>query len=167
VTTSIAWRAAPIVILLPWAAGCGPRLTREERIELLRSQYTASLESLTVEQEPVEGGAAVGSESGAGESAPPRVRTDAVLDILVSSAGEARLPGLTLDIEHLDAERRAKDRSTLWVETASLAPGQSTQVTHTLDNVAWETGDAYTVEVRKSIPAAQRSLYREFDGGAQ
>jgi hypothetical protein len=33
--------------------------------------------------------------------------------------------------------------------------------------VAWETGDAYTVEVRKSIPAAQRSLYREFDGRAQ
>jgi hypothetical protein len=130
----------------------------------LRSQYTVSLESLTVKQDPVPEDAAAGSEGGAAEASAPRVRTDAILDILVSSAGKEQLPGLTLDIAHLDAERRAKDRCTVWVETASLAPGQSTQVTHTLDNVAWATGDAYTVEVRKSIPAAERSGYREFDG---
>jgi hypothetical protein len=94
------------------------------------------------------------------------VRTDAILDILVSSAGEEQLPGLTLDIQHLDAERRSKDRCTFWVETATLARGESTQVTHTLENVAWETGDGYTVEVRKSIPSAERSGYREFGGEA-
>ena len=91
------------------------------------------------------------------------VRTDAILDILVSTDGEEQLPGLTLDIEHLDAERRAKDRCTFWVETAALARGQSAQVSHVLENVAWETGDAYSVEVRRPIPPGAVG-YREFEG---
>jgi hypothetical protein len=153
--------------MLLWAVGCDQRLTREDRVELLRSQYTVSLESLTVKQEPLVEGAAAAGEGGARGSAPRRVRADAILDIRVSSGGAEQLPGLTVDIAHLDAERRAKDRCRLWVETAALAPGRSTQVTHTLDDVAWETGDAYTVEVRKSIPAAERADYREFDARAQ
>jgi hypothetical protein len=127
---------------------------------------------LTVKQEPVSGrGAEVGA-GGAGTASPsflsvtPLVRTDAVLDIRVSSAGQEQLPGVTLDIEHLDAERRSKDRRRLWVETAALAPGESTQVTHILENVVWETGDAYTVEVRRGISSAERSAYREFGGEA-
>jgi hypothetical protein len=158
-------RAAPILFFLVGSLGCGPRLTREERIELLRSQYSARLESLTVRQQPVPAGvAAAGDADGSAVPAPPVVRTDAVLDILVEAAGEERLPGLTVDIEHLDAERRAKDRSTFWVETASLGGGQSAQVTHVLENVAWETGDAYTVAVRRSIPPGERASYREFGG---
>jgi hypothetical protein len=35
-----------------------------------------------------------------------------------------------------------------------------------LENVVWETGDAYTVEVRRGIPSAERSAYREFGGEA-
>jgi hypothetical protein len=31
-----------------------------------------------------------------------------------------------------------------------------------LENVAWETGDAYSVEVRKRIPVEERSGYPEF-----
>ena len=93
------------------------------------------------------------------------VRTDAILDIVVSTDGEEQLPGLTLDIEHLDAERRAKDRRTFWVETAALARGQSAQVTHVLENVAWETGDAYSVAVRKPIPPDGTAGYREFETG--
>ena len=164
--TVILPRAASVAIVSLLVAGCGPRLSSEEKIELLRAQYTASLESLTVKQEPLPGGAAGGGEGSGTESAPPVVRTDAILDIRVSSGGQEQLPGLTLDIEHLDAERRSKDRRTLWVETASLAPGQSRQVTHTLENVTWATGDAYTVEVRKSVPSAERSAYREFGGEA-
>ena len=143
-----------------------PELTHEQKVELLRSQYTASLESLTVKQEPLLGGGAEGGTGGAAEPAAPVVRTDAILDIVVSTDGEEQLPGLTLDIEHLDAERRAKDRCTFWVETAALARGQSAQVTHVLEDVAWETGDAYAVEVRKRIPLEERSGYREFGRSA-
>jgi hypothetical protein len=131
-------------------------------VELLRSQYTASLESLTVKQEPMVAGVAPG-DGGAAESSAPVVRTDAILDIVVSTDGEEQLPGLTIDIEHLDADRRAKDRCTFWVETAALARGQSAQVSHLLENVAWETGDAYSVEVRQRIPLEERSGYREFE----
>jgi hypothetical protein len=161
--TSLVLRASSLAVLLVGAHGCGPGVTHEEKVELLRSQYTANLESLTVKQEPMmmDGGTSGGE--GGGQSAAPRVRTDAILDILVSTDGEEQLPGLTLDIEHLDAERRAKDRCTFWVETAALARGQSAEVSHVLENVAWETGDAYSVEVRKAIPPDQRSAYREFE----
>ncbi len=121
--TSLTLRAASIAVLLVGALGCGPRLTAEEKVELLRSQYTASLESLTVKQDPMVAGAADGGDDGVADSAAPVVRTDAILDIVVSTDGEEQLPGLTLDIEHLDADRRAKDRSTFWVETAALARG--------------------------------------------
>ena len=161
---SILLRAAPTLLAMLGVLGCGPRLTREERVQLLRSQYSVSLESLTVKQEPLLDGGAAGSERGVQEATSPVVRADAILDILVSSAAEERLPGLTLDIEHLDAERRSKDRCTFWVETAALSQGESAHVRHTLENVAWETGDAYTVEVRKSIPSGERSGYREFSG---
>jgi hypothetical protein len=161
--TSLTLRAASVALLLIGAHGCGPRVTHEEKVELLRSHYTASLESLTVKQEPMVAGAAEGGGGGAAEPAAPVVRTDAILDIVVSTDAEEQLPGLTLDIEHLDADRRSKDRCTFWVETAALARGQSAQVSHVLENVAWKTGDAYSVEVRQRIPLAERSGYREFE----
>jgi hypothetical protein len=158
VTTVAAVLAAALLVGM---LACGPRLSREEEVELLRSQYTATLASLTVKQEPIEAGT-VGKAS-TGEAPPPRVRTDAVLDIVVSSNAEKPLPGLTIDIEHVDAQRRAKGRGTFWVETATLVQGQSTELQHVLENVAWETGDTYAVEVRRAIPAEQRSEYREFE----
>ena len=164
--TSDLRRVASIAVVLVGAHGCGPRVTHEQKVEQLRSQYTASLESLTVKQEPMAAGVAPGDE-GVAESTAPVVRTDAILDIVVSTDGEERLPGLTLDIEHLDADRRAKDRCTFWVETAALARGQSAQVSHVLENVVWETGDAYSVEVRKRIPLEERSGYREFEREAR
>ena len=77
------------------------------------------------------------------------------------------LPGLTIDIEHFDATRRAKDRTTFWVDSSKLAEKESARITHVLENVAWETGDTYAVSVRSPIPAAERADYREFGVSAR
>lgn len=202
------WRRAVVLVALLslTALACGPKLSREEEIELVRSQYTAELQSLTVKQDPVLGGvpdnataadagaeseapdvaaevtgaavqaadagtaesASVGAETGSADDVEAAgdetasVRTDVILDILVSTRGQEYLPGITLDVEHVDEERRAKDRRTLWVDTTGLVRGAGTQITHVLENVDWEVGDGFFVEVRTPIPAEERSGYREF-----
>jgi hypothetical protein len=184
---------APLVLATSalWALACGPKLTPEEQVELLRSQYTAELKSLTVKQDPVaatasDSGVPAGSgEAAAGETAippdasgeptgdeaaslaaetpaedaaasgavaqapGPAVRTDVILDILVSTTSQEYLPGITIDVEHVDADRKVKDRRTLWVDTSTLVRGGGTQVTHVL-------------EVRTPVPAELRAEYREF-----
>jgi hypothetical protein len=74
---------------------------------------------------------------------------------------------VTIDVEHLDVSRRAKDRSTFWIDTSRLVKGQSAQVTHVLENVAWTTGDTYAVSVRTPIPESERPDYREFGAPAR
>lgn len=199
--------AAALVLVLLATLACGPKLTAEEQTELIRSQYTAELKSLTVKQDPLaagsaepmgealagaaaadaegippaapesapagaetaaEGGAteAAGDETGGGVdaaiTAAPSVRSDVILDILVSTTSQEYLPGVTLDLEHVDADRRVKDRRTLWVDTSNLVRGGGMQVTHVLENVDWEEGDGFFVEVRTPIPATERADYREF-----
>ena len=141
--------------------GCGPGLTKEQQVELRRARYTATLQSLTVKQDPqpVEPPA---EASGVAAQAGPLVRTDAILDIVVTTTSDEPLPGVTIDVEHFDASRRAKSRSTFWVDTSQLSSGQSAQVTHVLENVVWHTGDTYAVSVRTPIPEAERADYREF-----
>jgi len=195
-----------------FAHSCGPQLTPEQKTEMLRSQYTAELKSLTVKQDPVAGGgadtlgeiaadelaaadalhapeaSATGLEPAeaakteesdlaadraaadavetaaldASGAAAPAVHTDVILDILVSTTSQEYLPGLTLDVEHVDANRREKDRRTLWVETSGLVRGGGVQVTHVIENVDWEPGDGMFVEVRTPIPTEERAQYREF-----
>jgi hypothetical protein len=182
--------AALIPLLLFPALACGPKLTPEEEIELLRSQYAAELKSLTVKQDPVAAAAPPSAEAMAADgatageapivpdSAPDAetaaatpgpadalvtdVRTDVILDILVSTTAQEYLPGVTLDVEHVDANRQEKDRRLLWVDTSNLARGGGIQVTHVLENVDWQAGDGFFVEVRTPIPAAERGEYREF-----
>ena len=153
------------IVLLMAALGCGPRLSSEQEVEQRRAQYTASLKSLTVEQAPVIGEPA-GDANGATAPAPV-VRTDAILDIVISTDCEEPLPGVTIDVEHLDAARRAKGRSTFWVDTATLSRGQSAQVEHVLEDVVWETGDAFAVSVRTPISESERAEYREFGVSAR
>ena len=202
---------ALVGLLLPAALACGPKLTPEEEIELVRSQYTAELKSLTVKQDPfaaaggepmgepeagamaadAEGAAQAASqmEAAPAEAAPegaadgagaegdaetpgvmdatmaaaPPVRSDVILDILLSTTSQEYLPGVTLDLEHVDADRRVKERRTLWVDTSSLVRGSGIQVSHVLENVDWEDGDGFFVEVRTPIPAEERADYREFE----
>ena len=124
-------------------------------------------ESLAAETEEASDAAeneAAGADPSAGvaDAPAPAVRTDVILDILVSTTGQKYLPGVTLDVEHVDESRREKDRRTLWVDTSSLVRGGGIQVTHALENVDWEAGDGFFVEVRTPIPAEERADYREF-----
>ena len=131
-------------------------------MELRRARYTATLQSLTVQQDPQPVDPAIAASGVAAQQAPPKVRTDAILDVMVTTTSDEPLPGVTIDVEHFDASRRAKSRSTVWVDTSRLSNGQSTQVSHVLENVAWDTGDTFTVSVRTPIPEAERADYREF-----
>lgn len=153
-----------------WALACGPRLTHDQEIEILRSQYTAELKSLSVVQDPATAEvdqAAEGAEDEADEAAgldldEPPVRTDVLLDILVSTTAQEYLPGITLDLQHVDANRNEKGRDLLWVDTSGLVRGGGTQVTHVLEDVDYAPGDGFWVEVRTPVPPDLRPLYREF-----
>jgi hypothetical protein len=101
-------------------------------------------------------------EAGDGASAQPAVSTDVVLDMLISTTSQEYLPGITIDLQHVDAERKEKDRRTLWVDTSGLIRGGGAQVTHVLENVDYETGDGFFVEVRTPVPPEDRASYREF-----
>jgi hypothetical protein len=147
--------AAILPILLPMlvsALACGPRLTSAETIELRRSLYRAELRSLAVKQDPVAAGAGA-----------PAVRSDAILQVVVTTAGQQDLPGVTLDVRQVGADRHVKERRQVWVETAGLGRGGETRVTHVMENVDWDAGDGFVVEVRTPIPAAERAAYREFE----
>jgi hypothetical protein len=169
--------AVAIAWILLGAHGCGPRLTPEEKVEFLRSQYSAELKSVMVSQDPVApgeqgtdpaGATATAVASGPGPSATdgraaPAVHQDATLDIVVSATGEEQLPGVTIDLRHLDADGREKDQQKLWIDTSTMVRGADLEITHVIENVDYAPGDDFLVEVRTPIPAAERAEYREFE----
>ena len=89
------------------------------------------------------------------------------LDKAIESAANQTVPGVTIDIEHLDAGRGTKDRTTFWVDASQLAGSGPARIQHVLENVAWQTGDTYAVSVRSPIPDAERADYREFGVSAR
>lgn len=152
----------------------------------LRRNYTAQLNGWVVKEEPmavvsgidtVEGereGATPDGEAGEEAeptSGPQEESTDVVfttktviLDIIVQHKGGGTLPGITLDITQGDAQQNAKRSWKLWVDTSDLAGAK--QMTHTLDGVELDEDDGFTVEVRPSVPEAERSEYPEFTSSA-
>lgn len=189
-TAAVVLMSAAVVSVV---AGCGPQLSPEEEVEAIRSRYTAELQSLTVKQDPTtesqdlspesqdppqsaEG--ALGEDEAGGEPAAAAelgeaeaeqtpaerpVETDVILDILVSTTSDEYLAGVTLDVFQVDAEEREKDRRHIWVDTSDLLRGGGTQVTHVLEDVDYEPGDGFYVEVRTPIPPDERAEYREFE----
>jgi hypothetical protein len=158
--------AASVTVLVA-AFGCGPKLTPEQEIEILRQQYDAELMSLSVLQDPgdpSESGEA-DDELGAGlDLDQPPVSTDVMLDILVSTTASEYLPGITLDLQHVDSARTEKGRQRLWVDTSQLVRGGGTQVTHVLEDIDYVAGDGFWVEVLSPIPPDHWPLYAEFPG---
>ena len=143
---------------------CGPGLTPEEQVEAKRAGYNAVLTSWTVIQNPSVGVSADGEEVDVDDSATPQeVRTEVLLDILVSTEVEGSLPGLTVDLTHVDSEEVEKSRRTLWIDTGSVSKGSGVQISHVLADVDYATGDMFHVEIRVSVPPQERSAYREFD----
>lgn len=151
-------------------------LTPEERINVIRSRYTAELTGFVVREEPEEGAVeGVDVASGEGAEAAAEVleaegvgtdelplTSEVIFDILVAVEGTEKLPGITLDLSQVDSEREEKDHRLLWVDTSRVERGSGTQFTYVLDDISYEPGDGFHVEVRVPIPAEEQSLYREF-----
>jgi len=164
--------ALAVLACLAWA--CAPPLTPEEEVISLRSKYEAELKSFTVTQEPQEGeelgvpdGEApehVAEEVAADVVEPPapRVKSDALLDILVSTTSEERLPGLTVEVQQVGADGKEKAAGLLWVDTSTLGRGSGIQVTHVLEDIDYEAGDGFWVGVRGDVPVSERGKYKEF-----
>jgi hypothetical protein len=114
---------------------------------------------------PVEEAAAAppAADALAGETAPPpEVRRDVVLDILVDNRSGERLPGLTLDVEQVDAQGQAKTSYRIWVDTSDIVPGTRRAVSHRLQDVDVSEDDGFHLEVRQAIRPEEREQYREF-----
>lgn len=181
------WRGFLVVgltlALLPLACR---QLSPEERVESLRGQYTAELNSFYVEAPAEQAeGAEVGEEASAAESsaaaeageaeageegeegteegsAAEPALTNVVLDILVSTEALDYLPGITVDASQADAAGNEKAHWRLWVDTSQVVRGAGSQVTKVLEGVSYEEGDGFFVEVRHPVPAAERGEYKEF-----
>ena len=95
-------------------------------------------------------------------AAPVAVRQDVLLDIVVRHRSDDRLPGLTLDVEQVDAAEQPKASYRVYLDTSTLGPGSERAVSHRLEDVDVTTGDGFHVEVRQAIPPEERSEYREF-----
>lgn len=161
--------------------------TPEERVAALRADYQVSLNSFQVLEEPVERATAAADEMGdeAGETAegvrvpalpeateeattpPVDVRQDVLLDIVVRNRSDDRLPGLTLDVEQVDAAEQPKATYRVYLDTSTIGPGAERALSHRLEDVDFTTGDGFHVEVRQAILPEQRSDYREFSEVAE
>lgn len=150
-----------------------------ERVAQLRSGYSAELNGFVVDQTPlvVEELAAPDAAAGVAEAAaapeagpeagltlaePVPVRQDAILDILVSRRSHEALPGLTVDVEQIDGQGNAKRTWRVYLDTSDVLRGPGVQVSHLIEDVDYEQGDGFFVEVRHPIPAGERADYREF-----
>ena len=134
---------APTLIVLALACGGDPGSGIESR----RVEYTATLQSFVVQDDPGTGTQRI------------------VLDVLVDWAGTEPLPGLTLDVSMADPAGAEKVRRRVWIDTAQLRRGGE-QLALVLDGLPWQPGDGFFVEVRTPVPAAERGEYREFAAAA-
>lgn len=154
--------------------GACQQLTPEQQVEKLRSQFSVQASPFSIRETPLEVDEPTEDDEDAenaddGEidldaivlDAP--VKKDVLIDVLIGteSSGEV-LPGLTLDIDHVDSSRELKERYLYWVDTSKVLKGSNTQVTIVIEDVDYEEGDAFSVSVRSAVPAEERSGYREF-----
>jgi hypothetical protein len=138
-------------------AACGPS---ERDVLEARARYVASVDGYMVRQQPLPAQA-----DGADRPEPIRLDQDVELGLAVRHdlpEGE-RLRGLTLDVAQVDATGRAKREWRVWVDTAGLEPGREARTVHVLNDVEYVPGDGFRVEVRQSIPEAERPDYRELE----
>lgn len=170
------------LVTLAVLAGCAPS-SPADQVEEARAQTTVELISFAVREEPVASPApeptgdteeGVAEDEPAGEedagdaedaeaaAADVPVRTDLLLDLLVSSAADDPLSGITVELEHVDADQNVKDTRLLWVPTPNLVRAVGAQVTVTVEDVDYAEGDGFSVSVRSPVPEGERSEYGEF-----
>lgn len=163
--------------------GCAPK-SPEEKIAELRSFYSARLNGFIVEEEPIvaemEWAADVEIQEEAPEAEPEveadseletdlevapeplAVRQSVRLDILIQHRASERLPGITVEISMADAAGNEKGHWRVWFDTSDVEKATVTQFTHILEDVGYEEGDGFLVEVRHPVPEQERGEYREF-----
>jgi hypothetical protein len=121
----------------------------------------------TMGEEPAEGEEVI-------EEVP--VRQDVVLDILIRHGNRENLPGLTVEVaqmgegaademswEEIESSAARKATWRVYLDTSAIGRGQGNSVVHTIEDVdGVDPGDRFVVSVRKPVPPAERSQYREF-----
>ena len=133
--------AALGVLGLLGTAACGPS---EREIAAARARHTAALDGFVVRQEPVAGG---------------RLEQDVELGLAVrrdeedDSEEAVPLPGVSLDVEQVDATGKGKRHWRVWVDTAGLRPGGAIRRVHVLEDVDYAPGDGFRIEVRQDASA--------------
>lgn len=175
----------PVLLALCLAAACsGAPDDPAERIDQIRARYEAKLNGFAVDQVPVadevemaamgEEGEAMAPDEGGEDGdetmeateAPAEVpvRQDVLLDILLSHESREPLPGITVDIEHVGPEpdRAVKGSYRAYLDSSDLHRGVGMQISYRLEDVDYQEGDGFHVEVRHPIPPGERGEYREF-----
>jgi len=158
------------------AVGCGQK-SPEDRVAAKRGLYSARLNGFLLEEEPLavevpelEAVEIVDEESVDGvepgvieeELAPVEVMEKVRLDILIQHRSDENLPGVTVDITMVDSAEVEKGHWRAWFDTSEVAEATVTQFTHILEDVGYEEGDGFFVEIRHPIPVEERGDYREF-----
>jgi hypothetical protein len=128
---------------------CGPSA---RDVAEARARYAVAVDGFVVRQEPV-----------------PRLRQDVDLGLTVRREEEEKgegegLPGITLDVDQVDAAGKSRRHWRLWIATPGLAPGRELRTEQGLNDVDYVPGDGFRVEVRKDVPAGERAAYREWGG---
>jgi hypothetical protein len=123
----------------------------------------AAEEAPAAAAETGEGDSAEGLEDGA-EPIPVPTRRDAVLDVIVQHDAYEALAGLTLDITLVDDGRNEIGRWLRWVDTEGLPKANQRPYSIVLEDVAYQEGYGFHVEVRHPVPVAERGDYREYEG---
>jgi hypothetical protein len=169
-----------LILGLLLASGACQKLSPEEKVEKTRSQFSVQASPFSIRETPLSppedqedldeaideraGGVADETEEtddGYSDDQ-PLVRKDVLIDVLVGTESSEPLPGLTLDVDHVDADRQLKRRYLYWIDTSSVIKGSNIQVTVVIEDVDYQEGDAFSVSIRSPVPADERSGYREF-----
>ena len=166
----LTWITLLVLIL---AIGC-TKQTPEERIVGLRSHYTAELNSFIATTqtpplpEPMDETEGMEEDEISGEIeeedlAPTGpLLTDVLLDVIVMHDANENLAGITLDVTQAGPDGKEKGNYRFYIETSNLARGQQSQVNNVWEDVDYQDGDGFYVEVRRGVPAAERGDYQEF-----
>lgn len=174
--------------LVTWAC---KESTPEEKVAKARARYSVTLNGFFAKEPPPpepepepaadEAGeaVAVAAEAAAAEAeadaetdeemdeeeAGPRP-VDILLDLIVQHDLDDALPGVTVDIVMVDPEKSEKGAWKVYIETAGLPEANQKQITHVLEDVEYEEGDAFSAEIRSYVPPEEYGDYREFSEAA-
>lgn len=157
-------------------SSCAPK-SAEEKVAQLRSYYSARLNGFILEEEPTitevpELAVIEVTEEGAEEGVIEEEIIEPIadielaqmirLDVLIQHRSQERLPGITVDISMIDSSQAEKGHWRVWFDTSDVTKATVTQFTHVLEDVGYEEGDGFFLEVRHPVPVEERGEYREF-----